>query len=557
MSSAVQSEPRRAVLRGASSHPGGGEGVGFLVVEQRSITPLGPRIVYANEELSRLSGYEPASLVGSPLGLLYDRTDLAALIEKLPAIAARTNHCFMDRVLLRNGGSRLSCHWTIRSTNREGEPHGYFAMTVRPVVALDTRKTLSSRRPAAPAPVPSAPPASAAAKAVDRVSQHYEASRSESISLAAAGVAHDFKNALQTIKMNLELAALASSGESRVRSHIAEAHLALGDAEMLARQMLAFTRGESSNRRAIHLGRLLERVSRLCSAGSGIRCRLFQGESLRCVEGDAVRLYQVLHNLVINARQAMPNGGTIDIVADNAELDESNPYAMPVGRYVVVSVRDKGCGIPAETLPRIFDPNYTTKAGGTGIGLASCLSIVREHRGAIRVASQVGVGTEFLVFLPATDEVAGTNDPDPVWRASEPTLPSRQARPGSASGRILVVEDEPGVARSTAGMLKQMGYESLHARTGQEAISLYREHLDTSEPVDAVLLDMTLPGGLSGIDVARELRRFDPVARLIATSGYFEDGGERLPAMDGFDAILPKPYGRETLCEAIERAAVR
>lgn len=555
MSSAVQSEPHRTLHPGVPSLAGGGEGVGFLVVEQRSITPLGPRIVYANEELSRLSGYESSSLVGSPLGLLYDRADLPALIEKLPAIAARTNHCFMDRVLLRNGGSRLSCHWTIRSTNREGEPQGYFALTVRPLVALDTRtKSLSSKRQRA-ATTSEAPPASPAGRVPDRVAQHYEASRSESISLAAAGVAHDFKNALQTIKMNLELAALASSGEGRVKSHIAEAHLALGDAEMLARQMLAFTRGESSNRRTIHLGRLLERVSRLCSAGSGIRCRLFQGENLRCVEGDAVRLYQVLHNLVINARQAMPNGGTIDIVADNAELEESNPYAMPTGRYVVVSVRDKGCGIPADALPRIFEPEYTTKTGGTGIGLASCLAIVREHRGAIRVASQVGVGTEFLVFLPATEGTHEAAEPDLSWAKADPAPPFRQVRAESASGKILVVEDEPGVARSTVGMLRQLGYESLHARTGQEAISLYREHLDTEEPVDAVLLDMTLPGGLSGLDVARELRRLDPAVRLVATSGYFEDGGERLPTMDGFEAILPKPYGRDSLSEAIERAA--
>lgn len=552
MSTAVQSEPHRIILPDAPTLSDNAHGIGLLVVEQRSVTPLGPKIVYANAELARLSGFELENLIGSPLGLLYDRNDLPALISKLPLIAARTHHCYMDRILQRNGGSRLPCHWTIRSTNRDGEPRGYFALTVRPLAAVDASAALAQTGASAPLSN-EAPAASAQAVSAERAARNYEAARNESISLAAAGVAHDFKNALQTIKMNLELASMASPEDGRLKTHLQEAHLALGDAEMLARQMLAFTRGEASRRRPLHLGRLLERASKLCSAGSGIRCRLSQNQNLRSVEGDEVRLYQVLHNLVINARQAMPNGGTIDIIADNVDFDRDNAYEMPPGHYVVVSVQDKGCGIPKDALERIFDPSYTTKADGTGIGLASCLSIVQEHRGAIRVASKVGVGTEFLVFLPATAQVASPAESDPWHFTPRPTAPARLPRPGYASGKILVVEDEPGVARSTVGMLKQLGYESLHARTGQEAISLFREHADSSEPVDLVLLDMTLPGGLSGLDVAREIRKLDPEARLIATSGYFEEGGDSYPAMEGFDAILPKPYGRETLSEAVER----
>ena len=546
MSTVAQHEPTRAAVRG--------ESVGFLVVEQRSTTPLGPKIVYANEELSKLSGYDPASLVGSPLGLLNDRSDLPSLIEKLPVIASRPNHCFMDRALLRNGGTRLACRWTIRATNREGEPRGHFALTVRPASRIESPVervvTLPERAPAlappAPAPVP--------LKAMATVGLDYETARSESIFLAAAGVAHDFKNALQTIKMNLELAS-ENPREGRVNSNIAEAQLALDDAEMLARQMLAFTRGEAGHRRTIHPAPLLERASRLCSAGSSIRCRLFQippTEQLRCVEGDPMQIYQVLHNLVINARQAMPNGGTIDIVADNADLGGDNAYAMPPGRYLVISVRDKGCGIPPASLARIFDSSYSTKAGGSGIGLASCFAIVRAHRGALRVASEVGVGTEFLVFLPATEDVV---EPDAAWAGPSlaPTPPVRLRRPGSSIGRVLVVEDQPGVARATLGILKRLGYESLHARDGQEAISLYREHLDSSEPVDVVLLDMTLPGGLSGYDVAAELLRLDRDARIVATSGYFEEGVD-LPAQHRFAATLPKPYGKDKLSDALEQA---
>jgi signal transduction histidine kinase/ActR/RegA family two-component response regulator len=563
MSLAVHPDPVRPKTESTTPR----EGVGFLVIEQRSTTPLGPRIIHVNEDLLRLSGYDSGSLIGSPLGLLYDRNDLPSLIGKLQAIASRSTHCFMDRVLLRNGGSRLPCRWTIRSTNREGEPRGFFVLTVRPLLP-DIGELMVTKRSGAEAPaLPRDDGEPERGKEVERKKEsgkdrsdasvstrhEYESARNESIFLAAAGVAHDFKNALQTIKTNLELASIASPPGSRARVHIHEAQLALGDAEMLARQMLAFTKGESVRKRIIQVGHLLERVSRLCFAGSGIRCRLSVPGFLRCVEGDPTQIYQVLHNLVINARQAMPNGGTIDIVAGNADFRGRNRFAMPPGRYTVVSVRDRGCGISPENLKRIFDPDFSTKAGGNGFGLASCEAIVTGHGGAIRVASKEGVGSEFLVFLPSTDE-APDHDASILSAASPDPVPMPRGQSGS--GRILVVEDQPGVARSTMAMLGQLGYECLHAKNGEEAVDLYRKHLDTDEPVDLVLLDMTLPGGLSGTEVASELRRFDRNSRIIATSGYFEPGASLSLAGD-FAAALPKPYSMEDLCESLEKAIGR
>jgi signal transduction histidine kinase/CheY-like chemotaxis protein len=554
--------------------------VGVLVIESRSTTPLGPKIVYANERIAKLSGYEMGSLIGSPLGLLYDRSDLSALIEKLPAIAARPNHCFMDRVMMRNSGTRRPCHWTIRSTTREGDSRGFFTLTVKPIIApargvtptrsiaaASTGKTTSPQTdpaktvtPAttspAPRPIRSAtPPAAAVTPAVpDSTASVYAASRTRSISLTAAGVAHDFKNALQTIKSNLELAAVNSPATGRVQSFLNEAHLALGDAEILAHQMLAFTRGDGETIRVFGLGDLLARVSRLCSAGSGIRCKLYVPADLRCVEGDPTQIYQVLHNLVINASQAMPSGGTINLTAGNADLGSENPYSMPAGRYTVASVKDRGCGIRPEILPRIFDPNFTTKPEGSGFGLASCQDIISSHGGAIRVASKVGVGTEFLVFLPSTDAPAETGTvPGTIFsdRASQiHPVPA----PNGGSGRVLVVEDQVDVARATRGLLKHLGYESVHSINGEDAIATYREHLDSAEPIDVVLLDMTLPGGLSGMDVAGEIRRLDPLARIIATSGYFEEGTLSSGATGDFAAILPKPYSMATLSEVMETA---
>jgi len=545
--------------------------VGVLVIELRSTTPLGPKIVFANERIAKLSGYEMSSLLGSPLGLLYDRSDLSALIEKLPVIAARPNHCYMDRVLMRNGGTRRPCHWTIRSSTREGDSRGFFTLTVKPIVApargIAPPKApghpAASSPPAANAPSPTvaritAPTGQPIAETAppplpphDPTAADYATSRTESISLTAAGVAHDFKNALQTIKSNLELASVTSPAAGPVQAFLNEAQLALGDAEMLAHQMLTFTRGEGEKNRVFGLGDLLTRVSRLCSAGSGIRCKLFVPSALRCVEGTPTRIYQVLHNLVINASQAMPSGGTINLTAGNADLKADNPYSMPPGRYTVASVKDRGCGIRPEILPCIFDPNFTTKPEGSGFGLASCQAIIASHGGAIRVASKVGVGTEFLVFLPSSDAAA---DPGSVFPPARTPQIAAPLAPGGWSGRVLVVEDQVDVARATRGLLKYLGYESIHSANGADAISTYREHLDSAEPVDIVLLDMTLPGGLSGMEVAGEIRRLDPLARIIATSGYFEEGSLANGEPGEFAAILPKPYSMASLSEVMEAA---
>lgn len=557
--------------------------IGVLVIQSRSTTPLGPKIVYANERIAKLSGYEMSSLIGSPLGLLYDRSDLSALIDKLPVIAARPNHCYMDRVLMRNGGTRRPCRWTIRSTTRESDGRGFFTLTVKPIVAsargsappvpgkgkptrapsksVSRTPTASATRAAATTLETLAPSAaekriaaspSGTTLSAESTATDYAAARTEAISLTAAGVAHDFKNALQTIKSNLELASVNSPAGGNVGAFLNEAQLALGDAEILAHQMLAFTRGEAESKRVIGLGDLLRRVSRLCSAGSGIRCNLFVRPHLRCVEGDPTQIYQVLHNLVINASQAMPSGGTINLIGDNADLGTDNPYSMAPGRYTVVSVKDRGCGIRSDILPHIFGPNFTTKSNGSGFGLASCQAIVNRHGGAIRVASKVGVGTEFLVFLPSSERAA-----DPAGGFSPNSLPANNSVIPAAtggSGRVLIVEDQVDVARATRGLLKHLGYESIHSANGEQAISAYREHLDSAETIDVVLLDMTLPGGLSGMEVAKEIRRIDPLARIVATSGYFEEGSVAKRRTGDFAAILPKPYSMACLAEVMEAA---
>lgn len=572
--------------------------VGIVVVEADSITPVGPRIVFVNEAACTLSGYDQSSLVGSPLGLIYDREDLPRLIQKLPTISQRSTHCWMDRVLIRNGGVRQKVHWTIRPTGKNHASGDFFTLTIGEL-ANGNRRSSAPRQPThtnsspesnIPQPplgnlpswestsTPAKPILSIEGPAIQSGKKHNLAVKSEvgpsrlvepapvgepilvapptetALSLTAAGVAHDFKNALQAIKSNLELARIATIPGSRSESYLLGADHALHDAESLARQMMSYSRGVSPGREVFSFHPLVRRVSHLCTAGSRIRCQLSLTEGLRPVEGSPDQIYQVLHNLVINACQSMPNGGTLHLNTGNAELSHDNAFEVPAGRYSVVSVRDRGHGIPEHQLKRVFDADFSTKSDGSGIGLAWCKSIIESHGGRIRAASQEGVGTEFLIFLPSTDKVLTEEiapAPGRALRHASPQIPNQER---SQVGRILVVEDQPDIARATCGLVQHLGYSTVQAADGAEAIRLYRQALDTAESIDLVLLDMTLPGGLHGDEVARELSRLDPEAKLIATSGYFgSDPASRVYGKE-FLGSLPKPYSLKDLASVLETA---
>lgn len=532
MSLATAASPANTQNQGSSSL----KQAGIVVIEGRASSPLGPKIVFASEEASRLSGYDLSSLIGSPLGLIYDPSDLSRLIGKLPLIATSPDYCWMERNLLCNGGDRILARWTIRPTqSREGHS-GHFTLTISPA------KPLVEETPEiAETPVEDLP----------HIDAEVEESRSESLALAAGGVAHDFKNALQSIKANLELAQLASRSLGALDEYLADAAIALDDAETLAHQMLAFTKGEESSGCIFDVVESVKRVSHLCTAGSGVRCRLKIDPSARPVEGDPNQIYQVLHNLVINACQAMPNGGTLDLAVANIEFKRSsNQFDVKEGLYTVISVRDRGCGIPQEMLPRIFDRSFTTKESGYGFGLASSRAIIQKHGGQIRAASKPGVGTEFLVFLPSAPEgsvvKSATREVAPPMTLSEAPSDNLQ---------VLVVEDQHGVAKATCRMLQFLGHRSVTAGDGEEAIRIYLHSLNTEEPIDIVLLDMTLPGGLDGHGVLNELRKIDPRVIVIATSGYFEDGPAEALAESGFNGILAKPYAMDSLAITLDQAA--
>jgi CheY-like chemotaxis protein len=293
------------------------------------------------------------------------------------------------------------------------------------------------------------------------------------------------------------------------------------------------------------VGGLLTDSVRLALSGSRCLCHVDVTGDLWPARVDPVRIKQVFNNLLINASQAMPDGGTILATTENVVIGPGDAVDARPGSYVMVRVHDRGEGIPPEVLPEIFKRNFTTKKTGHGLGLASSYHIIRSHEGAITVSSRVNVGTEFCVYLPACPaEVPSAPDP--------PREPA--ALPASRGGRVLIVDDQHVVRAAVRASVHALGYEAEEAGTGEDAVELYRNRFDEGRPFQVVLMDLTLPGGHSGDDALREIRRIDVRARVIASSGGFESDALETCRQLGYIGILPKPFDVERLAAALEAA---
>jgi PAS domain S-box-containing protein len=364
----------------------------------------------------------------------------------------------------------------------------------------------------------------------------------ESIGLLAGGIAHDFNNLLAGVLTNLAVARAKASGDSSLGRALAEAERAAYRARGLTQRLLAFSGGSEPIRRPLALGPLVRETVEFALAGSDVRSSLAVPDNLWPVHADAQQIGQVLQNLVLNARQAMPDGGTVAIVAENVLVGPGGPLQLAPGRFVRISVVDHGVGIPAEHVPRIFDPFFTTKEGGGGLGLASSFATVKKHGGAIEFQSQPGVGTTFHVYLPAS------NAP-----AAPPPGPSGE--PGRPAARILLMEDDTILRRGARRLLRQSGYEVECARDGAEAVALYGQAMQAGHPFDAVILDLVVSEGMGGEECARGLRALDPGVKAIACTGYAEDDVFACLREQGFRAFLRKPFTPEELAEALRRVA--
>ena len=362
----------------------------------------------------------------------------------------------------------------------------------------------------------------------------------ESLGILAGGIAHDFNNLLLAMLSNISLARIHSGPEGKAAEILGEAEKACLRAKHLTQQLLTFSKGGEPLKKTLSPAALIRESAEFAVRGSNVGCEYSFQEGLWSVEADEGQLGQVINNLIINAEHAMPDGGTIRITGENISVTAETAAPLKEGRYVKISITDHGVGIPEKHIRKIFDPYFSTKKRGSGLGLTTSYSIISRHGGFLTVESGPGSGSTFTVFLPAAE----LDIPFPA---------AGNKRLLSGTGRVLVMEDEEIIRIIMGRMLDELGYEPAFAVNGEEAIEIYGRAKAEGSPFDVVLVDLTIRGGMGGTECMRRLLVQDPGVKAIVSSGYSDD-----PIMSnyndfGFKGIITKPYQIEDLGEILNK----
>ncbi|MBI5381648.1 MAG: PAS domain-containing protein [Opitutae bacterium] len=461
-------------------------------------------VLFLNPTAARLLQVREESALGQPA------VELFRLVNRLNGQPATDDACEMalsadgplpllnQHALAREGAAPLPIVWTARAAfDNAGKPGGVVIVFRDPEEMNLTPEEL------------------------------VKANRFESLGLLAGGIAHDFNNLLTTILGGVSLAK-----DNHDSSGLDDSEKACLAAKALTRQLLAVAKGSTGARSVVAPGEIVRDAVRVASAGADVEVAVEVADTVPPVQVDRTQILQVFQNLIVNAIQAMPpvpHRGRVTLRAAAVNLAEGQMPPLSGGAYVQFEVRDNGSGIKPEHLERIWDPFFTTKKHGTGLGLATVLSVVRKHGGQIGVVSELGVGTAFTVFLPVADK------PVEVQARRAPSL-------RFGTGRVLFMDDDPKISALTANMLESLEYKYDLARDGAEAIKLYKSYFNIGRPYDAVIMDITVIGGMGGEEAFHALRELDPEVRAIVSSGYDNEEMVQRFLNLGFCGYLTKPY---------------
>lgn len=369
--------------------------------------------------------------------------------------------------------------------------------------------------------------------------EHLKVQKLESIGILAGGIAHDFNNILTGILANISILIECADKNDEKCKRLIEVEKATFRAKELTCQLLTFSKGGKPIKEIVHIGELIKECVDFSTRGSNIKCLYDIEDTLSPVEADIGQISQVINNLTINAKQAMPEGGILKVSARNATLVIKETPPLDDGQYIKISIEDQGIGISEEHLNKIFDPYFTTKKEGSGLGLSSVYSIIKNHNGFIEVLSQTGKGTTFEIYLPASNK-------EVTRKLDESGLLI------TGTGRILVMDDEEMIRDVLDSILSVLGYKTYFAFNGEEALEQYALAIEDGEPFDAIIMDLTIRGGMGGKETIKKILEYNPDAKVIVSSGYHND-----PIMSdyreyGFKGIIPKPYRASELSRVLK-----
>ncbi|MCX5893724.1 MAG: PAS domain S-box protein, partial [Deltaproteobacteria bacterium] len=480
---------------------------GILLVD------LDGNFLEANRKMKELLGYSQMEILNLDITQIHPAEDLERTLTAFKELVRVGQGALLNGWLLRQDGTKLPVDVT-------GTRIDYHNKSL--IIAIF--KDISDRQQAE--------------------AERLRMSKLESLGTLAGGIAHDFNNILTAILGNINLAILDPGIPGESRERLTRSEQACQRAHALAQQLLTFAKGGAPIKKIAALKPLLQEAATLTLAGSRVRCEISIPDDLWSVQVDVDQINQVISNLLLNAEQAMPTGGAIRISAENLEAgEEYECLPLTKGKYVKLAIADEGGGIAPKYFDKIFDPYFTTKQKGSGLGLAAAYSIIKNNAGYITMDSGVGRGSTFYIFLPATEMSV-------VAAGQEPTA----LRLGQ--GRILVMDDEEIVREVLGKMLVRLGYEVESAADGAEAIARYSEAMASGRRFVAVILDLTIPGGMGGKETLQNLLKLDPQVKALASSGYSDDLVMADFQKYGFSRVMPKPYRitelSKTLAEAIQ-----
>ncbi|MBF0232588.1 MAG: PAS domain-containing protein [Desulfamplus sp.] len=370
--------------------------------------------------------------------------------------------------------------------------------------------------------------------------QLLQSQKMKSISTLAGGIAHDFNNMLSVLIGNVSYAVSTIRKEDELFEILSDALEGAKQAQNLTHQLLTFAKGGEPIKKVCDINALLEETGKFVTSGAKSRFDFKPTADLWTAEIDSGQINQVISNLIINADQAMPNGGIITVKTENTDIQTDSGLPLAEGPYIRITVEDQGIGIQAKHISNIFDPFFTTKQKGSGLGLSTVYSIVKKHNGHITVYSEAGKGTVFNIYMPAI-------------LANATKQEEKKDVMHQGKGKVLIMDDQEAILNMVGRLLNLMGYETEFALNGIEAIEKYREAYQGQNPFDLVILDLTIPGGMGGAKTIPELLKIDSNVKAIVSSGYSNDPIMANYEAYGFCGVVPKPYTKAQLSEVLNQ----